>query len=600
MASEIRACQNCKTDFAIESDDFSYYEQIHVPPPTFCPECRLERRLTFRNERYLYKRMCGLCGENIISFISPEKPYTVYCSKCWWSDKWNPLAFGQAYDFSTPFFEQFKKLLKRVPLMNLWSDYPTLTNSEYTNLSGHLKNCYMVFHADFNEDCLYGSGIKLSKGCIDVTMVGKSEMCLECLNVMKCNRAFYSVDCEGSHDVYFSKNLVGCQNCIGCVNLRNKSYHIFNQPYSKEDYQTKLKEFNLGSYTDVLKLKEESEKLWSQFPNKFYHGTHNERVSGDYIYHSKNTKESYEMLESEDCRYCQFDSTATTKDSYDYTEWGQGAELMYESINCGTGASRVKFSAMSMNSIQNIEYSIFAISASNLFGTVSTRNQQYCILNQQYSKESYEALVSKIKKHMDEMPYVDKKGRIYKYGEFFPIELSPFRYNETTAHEYFPKSKKDTQENSYEWKNMEDKKYEPTKNWKDIPDNILDVKDGITNDLILCRSYEENPDDALTHNCTKAFRITERELQMYRFIGAPIPRMCPNSRHFSRTKHRNPIKFWPRLCQCAGAQSTNVVYQNTAAHFHGANKCPNEFETTYAPDRSEIVYCESCYQTEVI
>jgi len=28
--------------------------------------------------------------------------------------------------------------------------------------------------------------------------------------------------------------------------------------------------------------------------------------------------------------------------------------------------------------------------------------------------------------------------------------------------------------------------------------------------------------------------------------------------------------------------------------------CDVEFETTYAPDRPEIVYCEKCYQKEVV
>ena len=27
--------------------------------------------------------------------------------------------------------------------------------------------------------------------------------------------------------------------------------------------------------------------------------------------------------------------------------------------------------------------------------------------------------------------------------------------------------------------------------------------------------------------------------------------------------------------------------------------CKKEFETSYAPDRPEIVYCESCYNKEV-
>jgi hypothetical protein len=39
--------------------------------------------------------------------------------------------------------------------------------------------------------------------------------------------------------------------------------------------------------------------------------------------------------------------------------------------------------------------------------------------------------------------------------------------------------------------------------------------------------------------------------------------------------------------------------QSKTNHFHGDKKCEVEFETSYAPDRPEIVYCEKCYQQEV-
>jgi hypothetical protein len=42
-----------------------------------------------------------------------------------------------------------------------------------------------------------------------------------------------------------------------------------------------------------------------------------------------------------------------------------------------------------------------------------------------------------------------------------------------------------------------------------------------------------------------------------------------------------------------------MVYTNTTPHFHGDASCPNEFETSYAPERPEIVYCEACYNAEV-
>src|SRR3989344_8201029 len=61
ITNEKKICQNCRGEFIIEPEDFSFYEKIGVPAPTFCPECRLVRRLAFRNERTLYRRACDLC-----------------------------------------------------------------------------------------------------------------------------------------------------------------------------------------------------------------------------------------------------------------------------------------------------------------------------------------------------------------------------------------------------------------------------------------------------------------------------------------------------------------------------------------------------------
>ena len=101
MKSEIKNCQNCKCDFAIEPEDFDFYERIRVPTPTFCPMCRTIRRLSWRNEMSLYHRKCDIEGhaETLISFIHPDEKIVVCDSKFWWSDKWDPLSYGKEYDF---------------------------------------------------------------------------------------------------------------------------------------------------------------------------------------------------------------------------------------------------------------------------------------------------------------------------------------------------------------------------------------------------------------------------------------------------------------------------------------------------------------------
>ena len=70
--------------------------------------------------------------------------------------------------------------------------------------------------------------------------------------------------------------------------------------------------------------------------------------------------------------------------------------------------------------------------------------------------------------------------------------------------------------------------------------------------------------------------------------NVPLPHFCPNCRHFNRLKQRNPMKLWHRNCMC----------QNTAHGHDGI--CANEFETSYSPNRPEIIYCEKCYQQEVV
>ena len=129
MQNETKNCQNCKKDFTIESEDFKFYEKIKVPPPTFCPDCRLIRRLTWRNERSLYRRICNLCEKKIIAMYHSSSPFPVYCRECWYGDGWDPASFAREYDMQKPFFEQYKEFSNTVPRLALWQR--NVINSDY-------------------------------------------------------------------------------------------------------------------------------------------------------------------------------------------------------------------------------------------------------------------------------------------------------------------------------------------------------------------------------------------------------------------------------------------------------------------------------------
>ncbi|KKT00286.1 MAG: hypothetical protein UV77_C0005G0023 [Candidatus Nomurabacteria bacterium GW2011_GWA1_43_17] len=195
-------------------------------------------------------------------------------------------------------------------------------------------------------------------------------------------------------------------------------------------------------------------------------------------------------------------------------------------------------------------------------------NKKYCILNKQYSPEEYKILKEKI------VESLKKEG---VYGEMMPPRLSPFPYNDTLAQEYYPLTEKEARALGYEWQTKASGTYgKETIAEKDTPATIGEVSEDILNQVLVCK------------DCKKNFQITRAEFDFYKRMNLPLPHKDFECRHQDRMKKRNPRKLWPRACMC-----------ELKNHLHGAKKCPNEFETSYSPDRPEVVYCENCYQQEV-
>ena len=554
--------------------------------------------MTFLNERSLYKRVCGLCGKAIISLVHPDTPSSVYCPTCWWSDKWDPMDYGKDIDFSKPFLTQFFELRRSVPEIGRHTMESTMVNSDYCNICSYLKNCYLVFNSDYNEECLYGTYLERSKNCSDLYMSDLAEMCYGGSNLFKSYKVQYSNNCNECINVAFCKNLVGCTDCFGCINLRNKKYYFFNKAYTKEEYAQQVAMFDLGSFRQVHELKARVEKFWLQYPRKHAEGLHNTNVTGDYVFNSKNAFLNYETGGCENSKYCQFLFIAPTKDSYDFTMWGGGAERMYECMGAGGGQMDIKFAYETWSKATNLEYCWYILAqCHNLFGCVGLKNKQYCILNKQYTADAYESMREKVIEHMSAMPYTDALGREYQYGEFFPSEFSLFGYNESLAQTAFPLTKTQARAQGFLWRDPVDNKREITKRAQDLPDHINNINDGVLEEIIGCAHG-----GTCMEQCTVAFKVTPQELAFYRQYYIPLPRLCPNCRHYERLINRNSVstKFLQRRCACEGAQSVSGTYSNAAKHRHGVASCAQEFFTSYSPDKPEIVYCEACYNAEVV
>jgi len=598
MNTETKQCQNCKSQFTIEPEDFNFYEKIKVPAPTFCPECRLQRKLIFRNIRNLYKRKCDAPGhtEDLISIYRLETQARVYDQKFWWSDAWDATEYGKSYDFSRNFFEQFGELMREVPWPNLVST--NSVNSDYCNSVLNMKNCYLIFAATDSENCGYGEQIEFTKDSFDLKRAHKNELCYETLGCNNCYRTVFSAYSDDCSDCAFVWDSRGCTNCFGCVGLRNKSYYIFNKPYSREEYFERLKQYNLGSFKELSAAKAEFFKFSLTQPRRYARIYHSVNSTGDNLKNAKNCMVCFESFGDgiEDSRYADHLYGKPSRDCHSVFTLG-GGELCYESISI-RDCSRILFSKKIWTG-HNVEYSYNCHNCSNIFGCVGLRNKNYCILNKQYGEREYNELIQKIKEQMMDMPYTDQKGRLYKYGEFFPPELSFFAYNETVNLEYSPLRKSEAEARGYKWKERDKKHYQITKPSRELPDHISEVNDSILNEVIGC-AHEGKCDE----ECITAFKLIPQELAFYNKMNLPLPRLCHNCRHFERLKQKNLPKLWHRACQCNGEESEKRqggnVYKNTVPHFHGSDHCPNEFETSYAPERPEIVYCENCYNSEVV
>ncbi len=571
MNSENKICQSCKQKFVIEPDDFAFYEKMKVPAPTFCSYCREQRRLAWRNESAFYKRSCDLCNQEIISLYPAGTPFPVYCRSCWYSDKWDALDYGRDYDFSKPFFQQFYELLNVVPRIALQQD--NCIDCDYTNQIANCKHCYLVSSCAGSENCYFGFRINDSKEVLDSYTLIKCEQCYELAMGRYSSRIFFSQGVADSFNLYFCDEPRGVENSFMSTNLRRASHVFRNKQLTREEYEKKIKEIDFGSYKTIEKLKKE----FFEMSSKSLHacGTFKNVVNttGNALANTSNCHHCFHGTNLENCRFCLFVDRA--KDCMDANNGCCTMELCYECSTVGIKAFNIKFSVDAWPDVRDLEHCDSCRSDSkDLFGCISARRKQYCILNKQYNEKEYKILLDKIKLHMDETPYVDAGGRSYRYGEFFPVELSPFPYSDSSAQDFYPLSQKEAESLRYPWKPIEKRDYKITLPADRMPDNIKDVTDDIFTEIIGC-SHEGRCNE----RCTTAFRISSDELSFYRQMNLPLPRLCPNCRHYERIKQRNPLKLWHRKCMKPG--------------------CKNEFETSYAPDRPEIVYCESCYNSEV-
>jgi len=554
-----KTCKNCSAGFEITEADLKFYDSVSpefagkkypVPPPTHCPECRMQRMYATHNIRNLYTRNCSGTGKKIISIYSPDKATPVYEYGYWWSDNWDPMNFGRDVDFSRPVFDQINELFKAVPSMSLIND--GMENSDYANYCGWGKNCYLCFCTDHSEDCMYCQDLLRSKDCMDCLHSYDLQLCYDCLDCSNSYSLRHSQNCTDCSDSSYLFDCTGCKYCYGCTGLRQKEYYVLNQKLTKQEYQERIKEIQ----SDPEGFQKQYQELLISHPRKMI-GHRNIDSTGNYLFGCKKADHCFDCYDLEDSKYC-YSMKGGGKNCYDVMRWGNPAELCIESCGIGEGVLNVGWTLYSWNGCSNLYYCMLCISCKDCFACNGLRHKQYCIFNKQYSKDEYEKKVAEI------IEYMQSTG---EWGEFFPIQLSLFGYNETPAQDFFPLTKEEALAKGYSWKNEDDHLPDVEKiiPGAKLPPDIKSIPDDVLNWAIECEETK------------KPFKIAKAELKYYREHEFPIPHFHPDVRNRKRLENRNPRKLWERNCV----------------------KCSKKIHSTYSSDRSEIVYCEECYLSEV-
>lgn len=285
------------------------------------------------------------------------------------------------------FFQELEKLKDKMPRLS--SIILTSVNSDYNYAVENQKNCYLLANAVNNEDCMYGRDIYGSADCVDCGHIRKCTLCYECLNCSNCYDSSYLQDCEDSQNCDFGYDVKGCKNCIGCVGLRKKEFHIFNEPYSKEDFSAKKKLLKQDE------IKPRFEELKTKVPRKFAELIQVENCFGDYIYHSRNAYHAFDVVECQDIDYVV--ESKKLKDCYDITIL-ENSELCYD-ISSSHVLTNCNFCFQCTYS-SDLEYCELVFNSRYCFGCISRNHAEYEILNEKYSRDEYFKKVREIKEQL--------------------------------------------------------------------------------------------------------------------------------------------------------------------------------------------------------
>lgn len=124
------------------------------------------------------------------------------------------------------------------------------------------------------------------------------------MDVTRCYHCFFIKNCVQCQDSFGIEECDNCHHCIGCYGLRNKEYHVYNQPVTKEKFQDVWNSAltHGGSIKILSDLKNLREKQYV----RNMHLINCENCSGDQLENGKDGYMCFDAKNIENARYVYF------------------------------------------------------------------------------------------------------------------------------------------------------------------------------------------------------------------------------------------------------------------------------------------------------
>lgn len=365
-----------------------------LPEPTVHPFELLRQVMCQGPLVYLHPAKSDISGTPTLSRIHPSEGVPMCTLEEFQSDIVDNRKVGKEYDFSRPFFEQYREIMRSSylpPLNNANND-----NCSFTTATFNSKNAYLTFVCFDSEDCLYSYCLTRARECVDCVAVTDCELCVECIDCSGCYACIASKDCsDGCRNLFGCEDMRGSKDCYGCIGMEHQQFCIFNKQATEEEYKAFLQKKHLHTFSGYQAALQECRAFHASTGHKANRLINCTNSTGWYLRDCQNVEYGHDTKGAENCGFILNNSDKARNCWFGFNTGSQNCYL-----GTNVGGNEVIYSYSSIGGAFNIYCFMLQNGCENCFGSVGLKKNSYCILNKQYTKEEYEALVPRIIEHM--------------------------------------------------------------------------------------------------------------------------------------------------------------------------------------------------------